>query len=126
MTKTSERKDRRRRQIVRLFKQQKGLCHWCKRPMLAPGTYVGVKGVRMPDDVCTLDHLDSRLNPLRGKLNGCVRRVAACAKCNGERASTEVAALPKEQLGERSGSYPLDHPRGQDALWDDLKPKATD
>ncbi len=44
----------------------------------------------LPDDAATLDHLYSRLNPLRGKVAGeCT--VLACWKCNYQRAQQELA-----------------------------------
>lgn len=81
------RNQRKRRQLAHLFGQQKGLCFWCKKLM-----HLGELAQRTssPHDLCTLDHLDSRLNPMRGKRPpGEVRHVAACWKCNNERANEE-------------------------------------
>jgi hypothetical protein len=94
-------------QLVRLFYRQNKLCHWCGKQMLHPGSHKGKKGHRDPPMLCTLDHLDSRLSHERGKHAGEYRRVAACWKCNNDRAKQEQASLPKESLWARSGAYPM-------------------
>jgi hypothetical protein len=73
-----------RRQLEKLFEQQKGLCHWCKKPMRlrAEGSK---KGIPDPPDIATTEHLDDKNSPLRGKFQGQIRHVAACRKCNNER-----------------------------------------
>lgn len=73
----------RRRQLARLFKEQNGLCHWCKKPMRKPGSFDGSQGIRFPDDICTMDHLVERFNG-RKKGDKC-ETVAACFRCNHER-----------------------------------------
>ncbi|HWG06018.1 MAG TPA: hypothetical protein VG271_13475 [Beijerinckiaceae bacterium] len=84
------RNQRKRRQLVRLFERQNGLCFWCKKPM---HLWVHVQGETPPIDSCTIDHLDSRLSPMRGKHpHGEIRHVASCWKCNNERANEEHRA----------------------------------
>ncbi len=46
----------------------------------------------MPLDMATIDHLDTRLSPLRGLWQGRVARtVLACNKCNHARGSDQKA-----------------------------------
>lgn len=52
--------------------------------------------------LATIDHLDSRNGSERGKHYGKFRHVLACRRCNQERASREVAAMPRQTLWERS------------------------
>ena len=54
----------------------------------------------------TLDHLDDRYSPERGKSRGERRIVMACWKCNNERNIARQAALPKAVLHEKCGRAP--------------------
>jgi hypothetical protein len=56
----------------------------------------------VPDNACTTEHLDDRLDPNRGILRGQPRRVAACKKCNEDRSNARVKLLPIEELRKRS------------------------
>lgn len=65
------------------------LCHWCRKPMvLIERTRAPQKGVRIetvPNEA-TIDHLDPRGSPMRGKAAyGEIRLVLACWACNKER-----------------------------------------
>ena len=85
----------------KLFRQQRGLCYWCKQPMrLVPRT----KPHHNDPSVCTLDHLHDRWSPLRG--TGGYEHVAACQKCNRERSSKNEAAQHRDTLRARSGRFP--------------------
>jgi hypothetical protein len=99
------------RKVLRLFEEQDGRCFWCKKPMVLFQRErlhrKGRKGkVRLPQNLATLEHLDSRLSPERGKHNGERRIVLACAHCNHLRGRMEQATQPKEILWERSGRRP--------------------
>jgi hypothetical protein len=59
-----------------------------------------------PANLCTIDHLDSRLSRQRGNHPGETRRVAACVACNARHNDYEQAALPREELWRRSGALP--------------------
>lgn len=88
------------RRRARLFERQGGKCFWCARPM---STTAQERGARPPDNMLTLDHLDDRLDPMRGKRPG-ERTVAACWECNQRRCRERIAALPIEEkwrLGRR-------------------------
>lgn len=100
-------KDRKQRE--RLFREQGGLCYWCKVPMSQPSRGPDRhKRKNFADNEATLDHLDSRLSPTRRqRCDGELRHVVACRRCNEQRGKEEQAALPREELWRRSGSYPL-------------------
>lgn len=91
----------RRRHKATLYEKQKGLCYWCGELMRLT-THKFEKKERMPDDIATIDHLDSRLNPQRGTMGGTIRHVLAHKGCNEKRAAAEVAALPIEEVRRRS------------------------
>ena len=87
------------RQRLRLCFEQLWECWWCGRLV----QIVECNDGKLPDDAATIDHLDSRLNPLRGKSRG-RRRVMACHACNHERGAIEEACMPIEQLRQRARS----------------------
>lgn len=91
-----------RRQRTLLWRQQNGLCHWCNQPT----RLLKLNGGKVPDDAATIDHLDSRLNPERGKHKGELRHVMACSKCNQQRARQEELATPIEVIRERAQRHP--------------------
>lgn len=95
-----------RKQIEVLFWRQEGLCYYCDEPMLPPGSYKPKTGVRIPDDFCTLEHLDDKFSQERGRHAGKIRRVAACNFCNNKKGRESQAAQPIEELWRRSGRYP--------------------
>lgn len=94
-----------RRQREVLYQLQGGRCYWCGVFMTLP-VYPPEPGRRPPPNEATIDHLDSRYSPERGRHAGEYRRVAACVDCNGRRAAAEQAALPREEQWRRSGAYP--------------------
>lgn len=90
-----------KRQRDLLFKRQKGLCCWCRRPMRKSWTHK--QGVPVPDDLATIEHLDSRLNPERGQHPGERRHRLACAKCNHQRGAEEDKRLSLDERRQLSG-----------------------
>ena len=87
----------------RLYEVQGGLCHWCGQPMLPPELSPKRRGEKQQSNLCTLDHIDSRLNTERGRHAGKPRRVAACFECNQRRCNKEVAQLSIKDKWARSG-----------------------
>lgn len=92
----------------KLFKKHP-YCHWCSRPLVDPRNYQWktpsghnrlIKNP--PDNLATLDHLDSRFSQERGKHPGKVRTVLACQKCNLQRAADEARRLGAEALRRRT------------------------
>lgn len=89
-----------RRRRRRLWHEQGGLCHWCGDMTTL---YEPVQKRRsMPPKMATLDHLDDRLSPERGKHRGKRRTVMACWQCNHERNVEAQRATPRAVLRERS------------------------
>lgn len=93
--------DKRRKQRIGLFLKQKGKCHWCQCEMLL--AYGHLK--KQPANLATIDHLDDRFSPERGKHYGEYRRVLACAQCNFDRGKSSQAAQPIEVLRNRSQQH---------------------
>lgn len=89
----------------RLLLKQKGRCYYCKQPMLRRWEHRN--HVPVPDNLATLEHLDSRWSPERGVHPFKKRHVAACRKCNNDRAIEEGKNAGLEELRRRRGSYPL-------------------
>ena len=56
----------------------------------------------IPDNMATIEHLDSRNNPDRGKFCGQERTTLACFKCNNDRNKEEVKKIPIEKRREIS------------------------
>lgn len=74
------------------------LCVFCGVEMILPEDVPFHKtkkgwGKRQPPNMCTIEHLYSRLNPLRGQpeLTEGARVIICCRKCNVERARWEVS-----------------------------------
>jgi hypothetical protein len=93
-----------KKQRALLFKLQEGKCFWCQQLLVVP--VQGRKTKRPPANEATIDHLDSRLSGERGMHRNEFRHVLACRTCNEGRAAKEVSSLPREELWQRSGSYP--------------------
>lgn len=91
---------------ARLFKRQRGLCHWCKKPMrlMKPPPKMTAPIL----DLCTLDHLDDRYNQERGNHFREYRVVAACWGCNRDRNEERQRTLPRETLWAASRAYPAE------------------
>lgn len=84
----------------RLFRRQRGLCHWCGCQCIEPGLMDGQKGLK--PNHATLDHLDDRWSMERGQHGGSIERtVMACHKCNQRRNEERLAALAKEEIQRR-------------------------
>ena len=98
-----------RRIKERLWHQNNGKCHWCKR--LTKLLHIAeIKG-KAPDDLATIDHLISRYNPERWVKRD-LTKVLACYECNAKRASEETKSLPKQELIRRGHGFSL-NPRGK-------------
>lgn len=87
--------ERLKRQKVKLYYRQKKLCYYCGLRMIHPAE-APAGGVQHPR-LCTLEHLDDRFDPGRGKKKG-YRRVAACFQCNQQRAQLRQAVMSREEL----------------------------
>lgn len=92
------RTERERRQKCRLFAEQRGLCFYCNKHMML--TFQHLK--QQPENLATLEHMDSKWSQERGKHPGEQRHVLACRKCNWTRGRLEEAAQSKEVLKARS------------------------
>jgi len=91
--------ERRRRKRAHLHRRQGGRCYWCGcLTILIENNDPG----NQPDDLATLDHLDDRFSPERGKRSGEWRIVMACRLCNNERGIIREAMQPVEELRRRS------------------------
>lgn len=92
-------KDWRRRLVLSLYETQDGKCHWCKRQTYrhdhpqyrrSTGALSGL--------AATLDHLYSKLHPLRHVPVNHSKYVMACSTCNGKRSTAECkAGMQKNQ-----------------------------
>lgn len=61
---------------------------------------------KIPLEMCTLDHLEPRWHPLRGKLaHQGWRLVAACHRCNGERDREQLKLVPPELLQKAAAGH---------------------
>lgn len=87
----------------KLFEKQDGLCWWCKEPMQL---IENMRGGRHPPRMATLEHLDDRFSPNRGRFPAGERRIVlACAKCNWEKGVESQAAQPIEELHRRASLH---------------------
>lgn len=81
-----------RRRRSRLFVLQGGRCFWCQCTVVELPPVPRRK--HPPQNMATLDHLDSRLSPHRGQWRpGVERTVLACLGCNLRRGAAEESAL---------------------------------
>lgn len=108
--------DKRKRRRAALWKEQDGLCHWCKCQMIHWNDRTNDPGKRTPEARlrwATIDHLRSRHNPHRndGNPNFEQRWVLACWKCNNDRGRAEVMAIPIEERWLTARAFPHDQPR---------------
>lgn len=88
---------------AKLF-QENPHCYWCGR---LTQLVTRERGQRPPADMATIDHLRPRSDPTRREIPrpGEKRLVNACYECNNRRDKEMTAALPIEELRERSGYY---------------------
>jgi len=91
-------RERIKRQKQRLFIEQDGRCYYCGCEMVMPEGHTK----RQPANLATLEHLDDRFSPLRGKMFGQRRHVLACVTCNGQRGRAREIEVGIEVLRERS------------------------
>lgn len=89
---------------AKLWREHNGRCHWCPRvtQLLRRGPREG----QPPLDMATIDHLDDRFSPERGRHPGKRRQVLACWECNNRRARESEAAQPIKALWKRAGHAP--------------------
>lgn len=71
-----------KKQRQKLFILQEGRCFWCDCQMVQSWEHATEKSP--PDNLATLEHLDSRNSGRRGKFvdSKQIRHVVACHKCN--------------------------------------------
>jgi hypothetical protein len=74
---------RHRRRLKKLFAEDPR-CHWCGQKTIWAESIRKASG-RMPPNIATFEHLDSRFDPDRGTYEGVERTVLACYKCNHDR-----------------------------------------
>lgn len=93
-----------RKRRERLFKMNPH-CYHCGCKLVLP---MGEPHKTEPENSATLEHIRTRLNPLRQELNDGVstRTVLSCWKCCNKGAADEQGELPKEELWKRSGRQP--------------------
>lgn len=91
MSKTGTAKLRQRRENA--FREQGGLCWYCKEPMVIR---VLPRGQPAPDDTCTLEHRHPRGDPAR-RPDTFKANVAACRRCNLEEGRKHAAALEAQR-----------------------------
>lgn len=99
----------------RLFKEC-SYCYWCGVLLSHPSEYLitiegdpkNLKRIRHAKyHMATLDHLDPKHDPHRGKHGGSVpRTVLACTECNNYRNMLFLKSLPKEILWAIGNSPP--------------------
>lgn len=105
----ARRREYARRRLRALYAEQRGCCYWCPAACLLPedaGYYRSSKrkqpNSRLSGRAATLDHLYSRLHPLRTRKGIRKRLVMACFTCNHKRAAVEQAVLVRDgKLEER-------------------------
>ena len=100
---TNKRKQKRLRNLW----QRNPHCAWCG----CKTRLIHQKGGALPGDAATLDHIRSKLDPLR-RAGGRIGKpweenVLACYGCNHERGRQEYLALPIEEQRRRSQCYPI-------------------
>ena len=92
---------KRRRKKEKLFRRQGGLCCYCKIEMLLSFDRPR-RGVTVPLNLATFEHLDDRFCDERGTRGGEIRIVLACGKCNNEIGKKRQAEQPLDELQRRS------------------------
>lgn len=100
------------KRLLRLYERQNGECYYCREKMLSPTVWracfsAKMKGKDIPCNLCTLEHLDDRLEAQRGMIKG-ERTVAACRKCNFLVGKARYDMLPIEEQRKRAGRAPLE------------------
>ena len=96
---------RQQKRRKRLFNENP-YCHICNVKMILPnGKNSNLK------NLCTLEHICSRLNPARtekwvSKERYIGKTTILCKKCNNDKGNREYNNLPIEELWRRSGKRP--------------------
>src|SRR3990167_2955056 len=84
-----------RRQLER-FHAASRLCHWCRKPTVLKSLWrlQNWGNKPFPDNMATIDHLHSKMSPLRSQRfpPQTITHVLACRKCNQERSRIELKA----------------------------------
>jgi hypothetical protein len=78
-----------RRRRENAFKEQGGLCWYCKQPMIIRTLR---DGERAPPNLCTLEHVRPKGHPDR-RADAPYRNVAACYDCNQKAGHRHVEVL---------------------------------
>lgn len=93
------------------FEKQKGLCHWCQKPMTLE--HPGIN--RPPNNYATFEHVQRRRDGGAGKPHNIV---LACNKCNNKREHGIQVSKPKPEniAARKSGSASLVEKLKQDQL----------
>lgn len=97
----ARRREYKRRKLRELYAEQMGCCAWCLENCLLPehaGYYKGKgdPGTSLSGKAATIDHLYSRMHPLRRKVGIRKRLVMACSTCNRKRAAVEQAIMLRD------------------------------
>lgn len=97
----------RKRRFKRKMFEANPYCPICNVLMVLPAEHMH----KQPMNLCTLDHVFSRLEPERQELGplqqtGIRKWQIMCFKCNLEKEKKESAKLSKEELWQRSGRSP--------------------
>ena len=88
-------------------------CRYCGVVTILPQHVIkgrdGLHRLRhFPDNMATIDHLRSRLDPERGNHIPSERRyILSCNKCNNKRGKKEVSELDLEKLWKQSKRFPI-------------------
>lgn len=77
-------------------------CRFCRKPTLLAEFCTKKIVAQNRDRLATIEHLDSRYNPDRGKSENEERTTLACWRCNNDRNKIEQELMPREILHERS------------------------
>lgn len=91
------------------------LCHWCRIPMVLVERTKGVVIDSVPNEA-TIDHLDPRGSPERGKHGGEIRQVLACWSCNAKRNDEFQSSIPTQTWWERDRRRFIDIAKRSGAL----------
>ena len=91
---TSKSTLRKARHRERLFKEQRGLCYYCAKPMLLSA---GTGTQRQPNRLATLEHIIPLANG--GQFSPASNAVAACFQCNQQRGTRDARLFMLEKQG---------------------------
>lgn len=99
----------------RLYKEQGGACYYCKGRMVLVERQPGDSN-RCRRNEATIEHLDPRYSPERGKRGGEQRQVLACMGCNTERSRKDILAMSIQARWEMSWANFMDIAKRSGAL----------